>query len=217
MEPNKILFSPIKSDSEKTEIIINNILIMLGNRIYIDKSGNKQPLLSIDEAKKKIVDKGDNTFIIKANNGENYAIKIVFQKITAIGKQSIVSDFFKEYTQYKKIIVANDFNNKIADFVVKHHTQIFKESALLTDIISYRDQPRFELLTPSEMEKVKSEYNITDYTTNKLTKTDPVVKYFALKKGEIVRVIRPSLTSGEAINYRIVTLKLINLIINTLI
>ena len=46
MEENKNIFIVIKSDSEKTKIIIKNIIIMLKNRIYIDKSGNKQPLLS---------------------------------------------------------------------------------------------------------------------------------------------------------------------------
>lgn len=204
MEPNKTLFTVAKSDAEKTEIIINNVLIMLSNRIFIDKSGNKQPLLNYDEATKKVSDKGDGAFTIKANNGDNFAVKIVFQKISATGKQSIISEFFKEYGPYKKIIIANDFNNKIADYVSRQHTQIFKESALLTDIISYRDQPKFELLSPSEMEKVKEEYNITDYTTEKFTRSDPVVKYFALRKGDIVRIIRPSPLSGQAIAYRIV-------------
>jgi len=204
MEPNKVLFEVMKSEAEKIEMIMNNVLTMLGNRIYIDKTGAKQPLIDPVEAKKKIIDKGDGTFIIKANTGDSYAVKIIFQKITAMGKQSVVSDFFKEYAQYKKIIVANDFNNKIAEYVSKQHTQIFKENALLTDIISYRDQPKFELLSPAEMDKVKEEYNITDYTTEKITRGDPIVKYFALKKGDIIKIIRPSPTSGQAVAYRIV-------------
>jgi len=205
MEQNKTLFIVIKPETEKTQTIVQNILIMLGNRIYIDKSGNKKQLLDPTAAQKKVVDNGDNVFIIHANNGDNFAVKIVYQKISAIGKQSIISEFFKEYAQYKKIIIASDFNNKIVDYVSKHHTQIFKESSLLTDIISYRDQPKFELLSPDEMEQVKSEYNITDYTTKKLLRTDAVTKYYALKKGEIIRIVRPSPTSGEAIDYRIVS------------
>lgn len=204
MEPNKNLFTITKSDSIKTKIILDNVLIMLGNRIYIDKNGNKQPLLILDDARESIVDKGDGTYIIKANNGDGYAIKIVFQRISATGKQSVVIDFFKEYAQYKKIIIARDFNNKIADYVAKNYTQIFKEAALLSNIIDYRDQPKFELLSPSEMEKFKSEYNATDYTTKKMLRSDPISKYYALRKGDIIRIIRPSQTSGEAIDYRIV-------------
>lgn len=204
MEPNKTLFSVIKPDIEKTKIILDNTLIMLGNRIYIDKTGAKRPLLVSSEAIKKVEDRGDGTYIIKADNGENYAIKIIFQRISATGKQSVVSEFFKDYAQYKKIIVARDFNNKIADYVGKYHTQIFKESSLLYDIITYRDQPAFELLSPTEMEQFKTEYNATDYTTKKMLRSDPIAKYFALKKGEIIRIIRPSPTSGEGVDYRII-------------
>lgn len=204
MEPNKILFPIIKPESTKIKVIINNILIMLSNRIYIDKNGNKQPLLDYNDTT-NLDDRGDGTYIIETNNGDKYAIKIIFQKIVATGKQSIISDFFKEYAQYKKIIVAHDFNNKIAEYVAKQNTQIFKEGALLENIIDYRDQPRFELLSPSEIKKFKMEYNATDYTTKKMVRSDPIAKYYALRKGDVVRIIRPSPTSGEGIDYRIVT------------
>lgn len=204
MEPNKTLFSVIKTDAIKLKIIINNVLTMLGNRIFIDKNGNKQQLLDPQQSTKKVEDRGDSTYTIKANNGDTFAIKIVFQRISATGKQSVVSEFFKEYAQYKKIIVARDFNNKIADYVARHHTQIFKEASLLDNLIDYRDQPKFELLSPSEMDKFKAEYNATDYTTKKMLRSDPIAKYYALRKGDIIRIIRPSPTSGEAIDYRIV-------------
>ena len=83
--------------------------------------------------------------------------------------------------------------------------QIFRESALSQDIISQRDQPKFELLNPKEMDQIKAEYNITDYTIEKIMKNDPITKYFALKKGDMIRIIRASPTSGEAIGYRIVS------------
>ena len=204
MEPDKKLFQAIKPESDKIMIIIKNTLKMLGNRIYIDKNGEKKRLLNPDQSLKSMEDRGDGFFVIKADNGDNYAIKIIFQKITATGKNSVVSEFFKEYAKYKKIIVAHDFNSKIIDYVSKHHTQIFKEHVLLEDIISNRDQPKFELLSPTEMEQVKLEYNATDYTIDKLLKTDAITKYFALKKGDIIRIKRPSQTSGWAIAYRIV-------------
>lgn len=204
MEPNRTLFSVIKEDAEKTKTIIKNVLAMLGSRIYIDKEGEKHPLLDPEEALNNIKDKGDLTYGVKASNGDLYAIKIVYHRISATGKQSIISEFFKEYAQYKKIIIARDFNNKIVDYVSKQHTQIFKESSMLSDIRYYKDQPKFELLSPKEMEQVKLEYNMTDYTTKKMIRSDPMARYFGLKKGDVIRIIRPSPTSGEAIDYRIV-------------
>lgn len=204
----KSLFTIFKTEKQKNQIILNNTLLMLSNRIYIDPKdpkGEKRPVLDLDNLKQhKVTDKGDNTYTLTANTGDDYVLKIVYHKITSAGKQSIISEFIKEFTKYKKILVAHSYNNKIADIVTRQGIQIFRESSLLQDIISYRDQPKFELLSPKEMEAVKAEYNITDYTTKKVLKNDPVVKYFGLNKGDIYRIIRPSPTSGEAVDYRIV-------------
>ena len=159
MEPNKSLFQIYKSEEEKITIIMYHVRLMLSRRIFIDKNKEKQSLLIMSETA-KLEDVGDNVYIIKAKNGDKIAIKIVFHKITTSGKQSALSEFIKEYANYKKIIVAKDFNNKIADFALKHGIQIFRESSMLQDIISYRDQPMFELLSPTEMETVKSEYSV---------------------------------------------------------
>lgn len=204
MEPNRTLFAVLKLDSEKTETIISNVLKMLSNRIFIDKSGNKNPLIDLEKAKNSIVLGPDGTYTLVANNRDTYAIKIIFQKISAISKQSVISEFFKDYPTQKKIIIARDFNNKIAEHVSKHSTQIFRESSLLQDIISHRDQPIFELLSPKEAELFKAEYNATDYTTKKLLRSDAITKYYNLRRGDVVRIIRPSPTSGESIDYRIV-------------
>lgn len=205
MEPNKNVYQVMKSESDKIRTIFSNILIMLSNRIYIDNNGDKKQLLDPETAFKSHEEKGDNIFVIKANNGDIFVIKIIFQKITAIGKQSVISEFLDEYANSKKIIVAKDFTQKIDIYITRKNGQIFREYELLTDIISNELQPRFELLSPGEMEMVKNEYNVTPYTVKKIVKTDPVVRYFALKRNDIIRIIRPSPTSGQGIDYRIVT------------
>jgi len=199
---NKTLFTVIKNNEEKLEIIKKNLIIMLSNRIYIDKDGNKHSLIDKDS---KLKDHSNNVFTIKANNGDYYAIKIIFDKITSVGKKSSVNEFFEEYPKHKKIIVASEYINKIEVYMNKHHTQIFPENSLLENIIDHHDQPvEFQLLTPYEMEQVKKEYNINDYTLSKYSRHDPIVKYYGLKKGDIVRIIRASPVSGLAIAYRIV-------------
>ncbi len=211
LESNRNLHISIKSEAEKTTEIVKNVITMLSNRVYFDKSGKSHKLI-IDgdglksmEGRGDFEDKGNNTFTVKVSTGDWYAFKIIYQKITAVGKQSDINDFFKDYAQHKKILIAQEYNKKIYDYVTKNHTQIFLESAFMQDIISHRDQPKFEILSPKEIEAVKLEYNINEYTTKKYLRSDPVVRYYGLRKGDIVRIIRPSLISGEAIDYRIVT------------
>lgn len=204
MEAKKSIFTVIKTENEKVETILKNTLVMLGNRIYLDKQKQRVRLLVPEDAEKTVEDKGDQTFMITASNSDVYVLKIVFQKITTTGKQSVINEFIEDYPQNKKILVAKEFNNKIYDYGNRHQTQILREDSLLEDIIVQKDQPKFEVLTPSEAQQFKLEYNANDYTIKKLLKNDPVTKYFALKKGDVVRIIRPSPTSGSGIDYRIV-------------
>lgn len=203
MDLKRTLFNVIKTDSDKTKIILTNVIKMLSNRVYLD-DGVMKPLLNSDHAIENIDNRGDNTYVINTNNNESYAIKIVFSTISTTGKQSIISEFFRDYDSYKKIIVARDYINKIYKYVIKHNTQIFREESLLEDIISHADQPKFEILSPKEIEQLKSEYNVSDYTIKKMIRSDAIAKYLALRKGDVVRIIRPSPTSGEGIDYRIV-------------
>ncbi|AAV50508.1 DNA-directed RNA polymerase subunit 5 [Acanthamoeba castellanii mimivirus] len=204
MEPNKSILQIMKSNSDKVKIILGNIITMLGNRIYIDNNGDSKPLLDPTNAFKNMEERGDNVFIIKADNGDLYAVKVIFQKITAISKQSVISEFLDEYETYKKIIVTKDYTGKIDTFILRNSGQIFKEHEFLADLLSNEFQPRFQLLSPSEMESVKTEYNANPYTLKKIVRSDPIVRYFALKKNDIIRIIRPSATSGQGIDYRVV-------------
>ena len=204
MEENRSLFVVFKTEEEKNAIILDNVVLMLSHRIYVDKAGEKHPLLTYDDALKKARDVGNNSFTVKADTGDTYAIKIIYQKILTTGKQSVVSEFIKEYESDKKIIIANDYNNKIIDAVTRQGVQLFKERTLMSDLLTFRDQPTFELLSPKEMEQVKTEYNVTPYTLPKILRTDPVVKYFGLKKGDIIRIISPSPTAGMNTSYQVV-------------
>jgi DNA-directed RNA polymerase subunit H (RpoH/RPB5) len=198
------IFQIVKSEGQKIESIIHHVLLMLSRRIYMDNAKEKQPLIILDKTAKPEIS-SDNVFIIKARNGDEYAIKILFQEIKSSGKNSPITEFIKEYPKYHKIIIASGFSNKVADFCSKHKIQIFRENSMLEDVLSQRDQPIFELLSPAEMKKVQEEYNVTNYTINKtIFKTDITASYLGLKKRDIFRVLRPTPTSGYSIAYRIV-------------
>ena len=200
----KSLFSVLKTESEKTKIILDNILEMLSKRIYIDSKGDKQPLIDIDTVKRLMTDMGDNVFLFDANNGIKFAVKIVYYKVSVIRKQSPLDLFLDEYASYKKIIVVQEYSVRKTNEIQKRNAQIFEEGIMLFDMIKHKDQPEFELLSPKEMAMVKEEYNASEYTMSKMLVNDPVARYFDLSVGDIIRIKRPSPTSGKAIAYRVI-------------
>lgn len=198
------LFAIYKSVDDKNRIILDNTLKMLSNRIYIDESGKKHSLLNYPTQDKNIEILDDGVRIISAKNGEKYALKIFYTKITSTGKSSEIYIFFKDYSKYNKIVVASSYSKKITDYVAKYDSQIFPEFSLLINLIDHELMPKFEPLSPNEMELVKKEYGITEYTTKKILQKDPIVAYYNLKLSDYIRIIRPSPTSGESVDYRVV-------------
>lgn len=198
-----------KTEEEKIQIIRNNVLKMLSNRIYLDDKGNKKNLLDYEKMialpEMGITDKGDNVFTFSANNGIRYALKIIFQKISNTGKQSVLSDYFESFADYSKIVVATDFNNKVVQFAAKRGSQIFSEASMMFDLVSHNLQPHFEILSPSEIDAFKKEYNVSDYTIKKFSRTDPVVKYYGLKKGAVIKITRNQPVCGKMIDHRMVS------------
>lgn len=198
------LFPIFKSNDDKIAAIISNVVRMLSRRIYIDDNGDKHYILSYETTMNNMKQGDKGEYIFKADNGDRYAVKIVFDNITTTGSNSPIAAFMKDYSKHIKIIVASDYKNRIADWITNDGSYIFTEFSMLSDLMANKHVPKFELLSPSEMQLVKKEYGINDDSIKKMKIYDPVTKYFNLGIGDIVRIIRPSPTTGEAVDYRIV-------------
>jgi len=95
-------------------------------------------------------------------------------------------------TLYK---LSNEFRN----------IQIFWLRNLIINITHHNLVPKHEKLEESEIESLLIQYKLT--SRNQLPmmfKTDPISKYFGFKAGNVCRITRSSVTSGEYITYRCV-------------
>lgn len=64
--------------------------------------------------------------------------------------------------------------------------------------------PKHEILSDSEAKKVLDSYNITVTELPKIKQDDPAIKDEDAKPGQVVRITRDSMSSGEAVFYRTV-------------
>lgn len=200
-----------KTQEEITEELILKVAKMLSKRKYHVSKKEIQPLIKINSeftlekyVETKIKDLGDYTYEYELDNGTICLFKILFEKLTGIGKNTPISEFITNNTKTYKIIAASDYNAKVADSLSRNGN-IYKISSLLMDIMEHRFQPEFIQLTKDEMENIKNAWCASNEDIPKIKMSDPVAKYLGLKKNEIIKIIRCSPTSGEVIAYKIVS------------
>lgn len=72
------------------------------------------------------------------------------------------------------------------------------------NVLNHELVPHHEVLDEEEARKVLETYGVSEDNLPKILVTDPAAQACAARPGQIIRVIRESLTAGRAVAYRFV-------------
>ena len=113
------------------------------------------------------------------NEGVSNAIMVLRVDITPFAKQAVqeMSDSFR----------------------IEH----FKESELLVDITQHQLVPEHQVLTHNEKSELLKRYRLKETQLPRIQPNDPVARYYGMKRGMVVKIIRPSETAGRYVTYRV--------------
>lgn len=103
------------------------------------------------------------------------------------------------------IIVKETLTSKVLDKIkdMNIQYQVFHLNELQFNITKHQLVPKHELVPQEKHKDILQSYNLVHVQQLPwIQQNDPVAKYFNLKKGDIVRITRPSPTSGEYVIYR---------------
>jgi DNA-directed RNA polymerase subunit H len=84
---------------------------------------------------------------------------------------------------------------------------LHRRKAILTkkfDVLTHDLVPDHILLTEEETQELLKKYSITRGQLPKIKTSDVVVKQIGAKPGDVLKIIRRSLTAGKAVAYRLV-------------
>jgi len=84
------------------------------------------------------------------------------------------------------------------------NVEVFLKKNMVFNVTHHVFVPKHVLLTKEEEDDLLSKYNTVKSKLPKLSKSDPIAKYYGLKTDQVCKIIRKSPEVGESIYYRLV-------------
>ena len=186
---------------------------MLNDRCFDDideKSLDMDMITWIDKYKKGgIIDRKNLTLIV---GNKKRLIHVYFTKedIGVIFIENIIRELEKE-KGINAIIVLYEPINKISEKIIKlinnskFNIELFNEKELLFNVTKHELVPKHSVISETQKIKLLKTYRINQSQLPRILVTDPVIRYYGLKKGQVVKITRESETAGYYLNYRLIS------------
>jgi DNA-directed RNA polymerase I, II, and III subunit RPABC1 len=149
-----------------------------------------------------IKNEGIKTFYIHFHNeNKNFSkndLKNIMQKvISTYGDENINIILLlkeKENSAVSKELTKDIYNN----------IEIFLKKNMIFNITKHIYVPKHILLTKEEEVQLLENYNTTKGKLPKMSRSDPIAKYYGMKNDQICKIIRKSPEVGEYVYYRLI-------------
>ncbi|TPX40677.1 hypothetical protein SeMB42_g02141 [Synchytrium endobioticum] len=155
-------------------------------------------------------DRATMSFIVKLPDERGGAELLVVFHDEKVGKE-VVKQIFKRMqdSQYPKAILVyqksltSQANQIVQEMQQQYSLELFNENDLLVNITKHVLVPRHEVMSRAEKKQLLDRYRLRETQLPRIQIHDPISKYYGLKRGDVVRIIRPSETAGKYVTYRL--------------
>eukprot|EP01137_Pigoraptor_chileana_P035912 Opistho-2@30662 len=115
----------------------------------------------------------------------------------------------KEKIQRGIVVVSEGMTSSAKNFLSEmaasnYIIEQYQETELLVNITEHQLVPEHRLLSEEEKLTLLAKYKLRDTQLPRIQHTDPIARYYGLRRGQVVKIIRPSETAGRYVTYRLV-------------
>ncbi|CAE5967526.1 unnamed protein product [Arabidopsis arenosa] len=176
----------------------SEITMTLGE--FIEKYGENMKRKALVTLKAKKNDDNDKLYIFFPNKPK-----------VGVAEMKKYINRLKSENVFRAILVMQDIKEfsrqaqlSIGAAYPKFHIEVFQEKELIVNVNHHVFVPEHQALTTEEKQNFLERYTVKENQLPRIHVTDPIARYFGLKRGEVVKITRQSETSGRYITYRYV-------------
>ncbi|CDW55706.1 DNA directed RNA polymerases I, II, and III [Trichuris trichiura] len=173
---------------------------------------------TLDEFKRQFGDRpsenqpsrGDLTFLVAHNDIVGEQLFVFFTDEKKIGIKTIKGYCMKLQGEgmTRAIVIGQEGMTPLAkqalmDMAPKYILEFFLEAELMINVTEHELVPEHVVLSNEEKVELLQRYKINESKLPRIQVSDPVARYYGLKRGQVVKIIRASETAGRYVSYRV--------------
>ncbi|XP_052774619.1 DNA-directed RNA polymerases I, II, and III subunit RPABC1 [Mya arenaria] len=163
-----------------------------------------------DKPSEKKPSRSDLIILVAHNDDPTDQMFVFFPEEEKVGIKTIKTycQRMQEENICRAIIIAQvgmtpSAKQALVDMAPKYILEQFLESELLINITEHMLVPEHVVMTPEEKQELLDRYKLKESQLPRIQQGDPVARYFGLKRGQVVKIVRPSETAGRYVSYRL--------------
>lgn len=183
------------NNNEVNSNIVKNILLMLQRRNMItDYEGILNSLGDIN---------GNSVFNFKYNN-DKYSIYIINSKLNSIISKSPLDDYLNSNLDVRKIVIIESPSKRAVKqlYGSYNNCEFFFVHEMIHDLCSKNFIPEHKILNDEDKSELLKRFKLNEFS--RIFNYDVMARYYNAKVNDIFKILRPNITSGYSVFYRVV-------------
>ncbi|KAI8869470.1 RPB5 subunit of DNA-directed RNA polymerase [Ramicandelaber brevisporus] len=186
---------------------------MLADRGYnVTEEDIEKPLAEFqaEHARNGTIDRGSLTVLVQHRDDPNDQLLAFFPEDASVGVRPIrkYCELMMQRNIRKGIIIyhgkmSSAANKAISGLAATYQLEAFLEDDLVVNITEHNLVPRHIVLGVEEKKALLNKYSLKETQLPRILQSDPVARYYGLRRGQVVKIIRTSETAGRYLTYRL--------------